>query len=201
MRIITGRYKGRRLEMPVGRDIRPTSEKVKEAIFSTIQTQIPEAVCVDLFTGTGNLGLEALSRGAEKCYFCDNSRESLRIAERNIDMCGARGLAEVIAAGYEKALSILAGYGVKAALFFLDPPYGKGFYEDCFRLIGEFGLLSEDGLILAEHDSRDVFPDVFSGFVKIKDKTFGHVAFTIYAAPEDPGAESGAGHIEVEDRL
>lgn len=92
MRIITGEYKGRRLYAPDNDDIRPTSDKVKEALFSMIAFDLEEAVCVDLFAGTGNLGLEALSRGAGKCYFCDNSKEALNIirkisptAERNTD--------------------------------------------------------------------------------------------------------------------
>ena len=77
MRIITGEYRGRRLESPIGYDVRPTTDKVKEAIFNLLMNDIWDAVVVDLFAGTGNLGLEALSRGAKRCYFCDNSRESL----------------------------------------------------------------------------------------------------------------------------
>ena len=84
MRIITGEFKGRRLEMPVGNDVRPTTEKVKEAIFSTIQSYIYDAKVCDLFSGTGNLGLEAISRGAKLCYFADNSRASLDLTKRNI---------------------------------------------------------------------------------------------------------------------
>ena len=91
MRIITGDFKGRRLEMPVGNDIRPTTEKVKEALFSMIAGNLYDAVCADLFSGTGNLGLEALSRGAEKCYFADNNRASLELTRRNIAMCRAEG--------------------------------------------------------------------------------------------------------------
>ena len=89
MRIITGDFKGRRLEMPVGNDIRPTTEKVKEALFSMIAGNLYDAVCADLFSGTGNLGLEALSRGAEKCYFADNNRASLELTRRTIAMCRA----------------------------------------------------------------------------------------------------------------
>jgi 16S rRNA (guanine(966)-N(2))-methyltransferase RsmD len=84
MRIIAGDYKGRRLETPEGYDVRPTTDKVKEALFSIISPYIGGGVVVDLFSGTGNLGLEALSRGAEKCYFCDNSRMSIGIIKRNI---------------------------------------------------------------------------------------------------------------------
>ena len=87
MRIITGEYRGRRLESPIGYDVRPTTDKVKEAIFNLLMNDIWDAVVVDLFAGTGNLGLEALSRGAKRCYFCDNSRESLNLIKVNIAKC------------------------------------------------------------------------------------------------------------------
>ncbi|MDR4235344.1 RsmD family RNA methyltransferase, partial [Priestia megaterium] len=79
MRIITGKYRGRKLETPFGNEIRPTSDKVKESIFNILMCDIEDAVCVDLFAGKGNLGLEALSRGASKCWFCDNERNSVDI--------------------------------------------------------------------------------------------------------------------------
>ncbi len=180
MRIITGIFKGRRLEMPIGDDIRPTTEKVKEAIFSTIQTHLYGATVVDLFTGTGNLGLEAISRGAEKCYFCDNSRDSLNLAKRNIAMCKAEDWSIIIPGSYEKALNRLAEKGEKVDIFFLDPPYSQGLYDNCFKLIRELDLLAEDGIILAEHDSRDEFPDEYEGFTKQKDKSYGNIAFSIY---------------------
>ena len=107
MRIITGDFKGRRLEMPENNNIRPTTEKVKEAIFSIIAGNLEDAVCVDLFAGTGNLGLEALSRGAEKCYFGDNSRESLALIKRNIEMCRAEEWSVVIPGDFEKILTRL----------------------------------------------------------------------------------------------
>ena len=89
MRIITGEYRGRKLETPIGYDVRPTTDKVKEAIFNLLQNDIYGAVCVDLFAGTGSLGLEALSRGAEKCYFCDNARASLNLIKTNVKICKA----------------------------------------------------------------------------------------------------------------
>lgn len=97
MRIITGEYKGRKLETPRGDDIRPTTDKVKEAIFNLLMHDVYDAVCVDLFTGTGNLGLEALSRGARRCYFCDNARDSLNLAKTNIKKCQASEKAIVLA--------------------------------------------------------------------------------------------------------
>ncbi len=180
MRIITGDFKGRRLEMPVGNDIRPTTEKVKEALFSMIAGNLCDAVCADLFSGTGNLGLEALSRGAEKCYFSDNSRISLELTKRNIAMCRAEERSSVIAGDYERALSQIAAKGEKIDVFFLDPPYKKGLYERCFELIKDLDLLAEEGIIVAEHGAKDAFPDEISGFEKLRDRTYGSIGITIY---------------------
>lgn len=180
MRIITGDFKGRRLEMPENNNIRPTTEKVKEAIFSIIAGNLEDAVCVDLFAGTGNLGLEALSRGAEKCYFGDNSRESLAIIKRNIEMCRAEEWSVVIPGDFEKILTRLGEKEEKIDIFFLDPPYKKGLYERCFELIREYNLLADEGIIIAEHNIRDVLPEELDGFVKIKERTYGTVAISIY---------------------
>ena len=89
MRVITGDYKGRKLETPEGWDIRPTSDKVKESIFNILMNDTYGAVFCDLFSGTGSLGIEALSRGAERCYFCDSSRESIRLTIHNLKHVGA----------------------------------------------------------------------------------------------------------------
>ena len=180
MRIITGDFKGRRLEMPVGNDIRPTTEKVKEALFSMISGNLYDAVCADLFSGTGNLGLEALSRGAEKCYFSDNSRASLELTKRNIAMCRAEERSTVIAGDYERALSQIAAKGEKVDIFFLDPPYKKGLYEKCFVLINDLKLLAEEGIIVAEHNAEDEFPEELYGFLNLRDKTYGRIGITIY---------------------
>lgn len=180
MRIITGDFKGRRLEMPENNNIRPTTEKVKEAIFSIIAGNLEDAVCVDLFAGTGNLGLEALSRGAEKCYFGDNSRESLALIKRNIEMCRAEEWSVVIPGDFEKILTRLGEKEEKIDIFFLDPPYKKGLYERCFELIREYNLLAGEGIIIAEHNIRDVLPEELDGFVKIKERTYGTVAISIY---------------------
>ena len=104
MRISTGEFKGRKLETPDNNDIRPTSDKVKEAMFSILTNDVPGAVCCDLFAGTGNLGLEALSRGAELCYFCDSSRASIGIIHRNIEHCGATERSVVLTGDYKKTL-------------------------------------------------------------------------------------------------
>lgn len=180
MRIITGDFKGRRLEMPVGNDIRPTTEKVKEALFSILTGRVEGAVCVDLFSGTGNLGLEALSRGADKCYFCDSSRDSLNLTKRNIAMCKAEEWSVVLPGDFEKTLGRLHEKGEKIDIFFLDPPYKDGLYEKCFELIDEYDLLDEDGVIIAEHNFRDRFPETFSGFNLVKERQYGTIVLSLY---------------------
>ena len=180
MRIITGDFKGKKIEMPIGYDIRPTTEKVKEAIFSIIMAYIPEATVCDLFSGTGNLGLEALSRGADKCYFSDSSRDAIALIKRNIANCKAEDWSVIIPGDFEKVLTRLGERGEKIGVFFLDPPYKKGLYERCFELIREFDLLEEDGVIVAEHDVKDEMPEELFGFTKEKDRIYSKICISIY---------------------
>ena len=180
MRIITGDFKGRKIEMPAGYDIRPTTEKVKEAMFSIIGQDIYDAVCVDLFSGTGNLGLEALSRGAEKCWFCDNNRESIRLIKQNIANCRAEEWSCLVPGDYEKCLMRIKESGDKVDVFLLDPPYKKGLYGRCFELIKELDILAEDGIIVAEHKREDEFPEEFEGFTKLKDRNYGTITLSVY---------------------
>ena len=176
MRIIAGDYKGRRLEAPADYEIRPTSDKVKEAMFSIIAPYIEDSVCVDLFSGTGNLGLEALSRGAYKCYFCDNSRTSIGIIKRNISHCRAENTI-VLMGDYLKNLEKI---NEKAHIIFLDPPYEAGLYEKAFNKIRQLGLLDCEGLIVAEHSKGYSMPDELEEFTKVKERKYGHVILSIY---------------------
>ena len=177
MRIITGEYKGRRLISPENDDIRPTSDKVKEALFSMIAFDLEEAVCVDLFAGTGNLGLEALSRGARHCWFGDSSRDSLKLIKENIAYCRAQDKSTVLAGDFRKTLGRLE---TRMDVIFLDPPYEMGLLPECFSLIREYGCLAEDGLIVAEHRREEQLPEELEGFGKIKEKKYGTVVISIY---------------------
>ena len=154
MRIIAGDFKGRRLFAPKDSRIRPTTDKVKESIFSMVAPYLEDAVVIDLFSGTGNLGLEALSRGAARCYFGDKSRESLELTRQNIAHCGAQDRSVPILGEYEYALRKIRE---QADLIFLDPPYKEGLMEDCIQMISELSLLSADGVIVAEHGAEGSF--------------------------------------------
>ncbi|MGI6748851.1 MAG: 16S rRNA (guanine(966)-N(2))-methyltransferase RsmD [Anaerovoracaceae bacterium] len=179
MRIIAGEFKGRKLFTPKNDIIRPTSDKVKEAVFSMIAANIVDSVVIDLFSGTGNLGLEALSRGAKRCYFVDKSRASMKIILQNIAHCNQDEKAITIIGDFEKALRKIPE---KADIIFLDPPYEAGLLTDCFYFISELSLLSEGGVIVAEHKNAESLPDTISGFTKIKEKQYGSIAISIYSA-------------------
>lgn len=177
MRIITGEYKGRKLETPDGYHIRPTSDKVKEAVFSILTGNIYGSVCVDPFAGTGNLGLEALSRGAQRCYFGDNSRDSINLIKTNVKKCGAEKRSVILAGDFTRTL---ASVKEEADIIFLDPPYQKGLYEKCLEMIDSLDLLSEDGIIIAEHDLRDKLPESTENLIKVKERRYGKIMISIY---------------------
>lgn len=177
MRIIAGDFKGRRLFTPKDKKIRPTTDKVKESIFSIIAPYLEEAIVVDLFSGTGNLGLEALSRGARRCYFGDKSRDSIELTRQNIAYCKQEDHSVTIYGDYEYVLGKIPE---KTDLIFLDPPYKKGLMNSCFEAISKNSLLSEEGVIVAEHGAEEILDNEIYGYYKIKEKIYGTIAISIY---------------------
>ncbi len=177
MRIIAGDYKGRRLHSPLDNQIRPTTDKVKEAIFSILFSEIYESNVLDLFAGTGNLGLEALSRGARHCWFSDSSRDSLKLIRENIRYCRADEKATVIPGDFRKVLGNLTE---PMDVIFLDPPYHKNLLLECFSLIREHGSLAEGGVIVAEHRKEEQLPEELENFSKLKERKYGTVVISIY---------------------
>lgn len=179
LRIITGKLRGRKLAVPQDRQVRPTSDKVKEAIFSMIASHIGEGcVCADVFSGTGNLGLEAISRGAARVYFGDKSRDSIRLTRENIKHCGVEEQAVLFAGDYKNTLSRIRE---TVDVFFLDPPYAENLLIPCMEAISEQELLSPGGVIIAEHDIKDTLPDRIGSLCKIKEKKYGRIGVTLYA--------------------
>jgi 16S rRNA (guanine966-N2)-methyltransferase len=184
MRVITGKYKGRKLETPVDESVRPTSDKVKEAVFDLLMNDIYGSVCCDLFAGTGSLGIEALSRGAERCYFGDISRASIKLIYTNVEKCGAQDDAVIITGDFKR---VLRKIHEKVDIFFIDPPYRSGLYEKALETIHFLDLLSDDGIILAEYDSNNVPPEQVEGFVRYRERKYGKTTVGLYRrmTPED----------------
>ncbi len=179
MRIIAGDYKGRRLETPKGAYVRPTGEKVKEAVFSMLAPYIEDSVVLDLFAGTGNLGLEALSRGSSFCYFVDNNRDSVALIKRNIAYCKAEEYSMVCWCEAENSMSQIRR---KVDVVFMDPPFKKGLLDSCFSAIREGEILNPEGLLVVEHGSDELLPEEFQGFFKFKEKKYGNVIVSIFKA-------------------
>ena len=151
MRIIAGSVRGRSFDAPHGRDTRPTLDRVKEAIFGSIQFQVPGATVLDLFSGSGNMGLEALSRGAAEAICVDASPACAALIRKNGEKLGlAQGL-RVMNADYRAALSSMMLEGKQADLVFLDPPYASGFAADAVEIIFREGLLRPGGALIVEH--------------------------------------------------
>lgn len=157
--------------------VRPTTDKVKEAIFSILMNEIYGSNVLDLFSGTGNLGLEALSRGAEHCWFCDSSRDSLKLIRENITYCKANERSTVLAGDFRK---VLARITTQMDIILLDPPYGMDMLPECFDLISEYDLLAENGLIIAEHRKEEQLPEELGKYSKIKERKYGTVVISIY---------------------
>jgi 16S rRNA (guanine(966)-N(2))-methyltransferase RsmD len=170
MRVITGIARGRRLETLPGDATRPTGEKVKEGIFSSIQFFIEGADVLDLFAGSGQLGIEALSRGAKSCVFVDSAKVAQKCIAENIKNCGFEDVSKLKTGD---ALMYLSSAFERFDIAFLDPPYAAGLYDEVFSVIKERSLLKEDGLIVAECDTSHSLN--FAGFSVIKDKTYGKV--------------------------
>ena len=177
MRVIAGDFKGRKLETPLDNQVRPTSDKVKEAMFSILMNQVWGSKVCDLFAGTGGLGLEALSRGASKCYFADQSRASIRLLTENVKRCNASEKSVIFAGDFTRALERIKE---PIDIFIIDPPYGNGLEFKAMEIIKRNDLLAEDGVILVEHDARDVMEDEIAGFTKFKEKKYGKVVLSLY---------------------
>lgn len=177
MRVIAGIYKGRKLESPENYDIRPTTDKAKEALFSILNNDIPGARVLDIFAGTGALGIEALSRGAAECIFTDHSRQSIGLIKRNLAHCGAGENARVIAGDFRKVLPGLAG-GFDVIL--MDPPYNKGLVDEAMEIIWEHQLLAEGGVVVCEHRKEEDLPEQIGGLIREKERRYGIVKLSIY---------------------
>lgn len=177
MRVITGKARGVTLKTPDGMQTRPTTDRVKEALFSIIQFEIPGAAVLDLFGGTGQLGIEALSRGAKSATFVDASDSACRLIAENLKRARLEQNARVVKADY---LAYLSRCREKYQIIFLDPPYAEVFLENALKRITEIDILQSGGIIVAERPLGKELPWDFDGFTRSKDYKYGKVLLTLY---------------------
>ncbi len=155
MRIIAGSAKGKKLLSPIGMGTRPTLDRIKEAIFNIIQNRTRGAVVVDMFSGTGSLGLEAASRGASKCYLIDMGDTTFEMLQKNVENLKFNDKCECLKGDTYKYMQQFADEKIIFDLIFIDPPYAKDMIPPAIEIIGKNRILSKDGLIVCKIDSSE----------------------------------------------
>ena len=175
MRIITGLAKGKRLVTADGLDVRPTPEKVKEGLFSSLQFDIEGRRVLDLFAGSAQLSLEALSRGAESAVMVDNSAASIKIIKKNVESCGFEDKARIVQSDYA---SFCASCRNTFDIVFLDPPYKAGILMPAIKAV--LPLMSDYGFIVCEHPPEVELEERVGGFAVAKTYRYGKVYLTVY---------------------
>ena len=177
MRVITGKARGIALKTPDGMLTRPTADRVKEALFSIIQFDIPAAKVLDLFGGTGQLGIEALSRGAKSAVFVDEREEACKLIRENLKRTRLEVDARVVRSDY---MAYLKSCKETFDIIFLDPPYAEVFLENSLKMITEIDILQSGGIIVAERPlGKELLCD-FPGFTRSKDYKYGKTLLTVF---------------------
>ena len=177
MRVITGKARGVQLKTPEGMLTRPTADKVKEALFSIVNFDIPAAKVLDLFAGTGQLGIEALSRGADSAVFVDAREDACKIVRENLRRTKLEAYASVVRSDY---LDYLRRCKSKFDIILLDPPYAEEFLEKALKCITEIDILQSGGIIITERPLGNELPYDFEGFTRSKDYKYGNTLLTLY---------------------
>ena len=175
MRVISGKYKGKKL---IGFDIdgtRPTMDRVKESLFGIIQNNIKNSVVLDLFAGSGSLGIEAISNGASEVYFIDNNIELINIIKKNTS--GINEKMHIMKSDYRNALELIKNSNIKFDIIFLDPPYKLNLINDCLEKIVEYNLLNENGIVVCEYETENIENNTLK---LIKDRKYGSKKIKIF---------------------
>jgi len=180
LRIISGEHKGRTIKTIPGRDTRPTTDRVKEALFNIIQNKLFGSQILDLYSGTGNLGLEALSRGAENVVFVEKSPAALKVLHENCHCMNYTENVKILPYDVKKALVFLSKHGCIFDIVFMDPPYDKGFEVPTIQSIDEHNLLNSEGIIIVEHLLLNNLPSHIGSFSRYDHRKYGKTAISFY---------------------
>ena len=177
MRVISGTARGIVLKTPEGLNTRPTADRVKEALFSIIQFEVPGTRVLDLFGGTGQLGIEAMSRGAQSAVFVDASDVACKLIRENLKRTSFQEKSKVIRSDY---MNFLKNSQEKFDIIFLDPPYMEDFLENSLKMITEIDILQSGGIIVTERPLEKILPFEFPGFTRSKDYKYGKTVLTLF---------------------
>lgn len=184
MRIITGTAKGFKLKTPRGLDVRPTGDRVKESVFSILTPHIRQAEILDLFAGTGNLGLEALSRGAKSAVFVDNASTSLSIVKENANHTGLAEWASYVKADVYKSLERFHMEGRQFDIIFCDPPYNKGHVNAVLTKLDEIPLLKPEGIFVLEHSRHESITKIGINIQLFRQEAYGETVVSFFRSSQ-----------------
>jgi 16S rRNA (guanine(966)-N(2))-methyltransferase RsmD len=187
MRIISGTSKGRRLATLKRHALRPTSDRVKESIFNILGKVVEGKKVLDLFAGTGALGMEALSRGAKRAFFVEKGRQAIRLIRKNLSQLGMEGRSEIVPKDANRAIGILKERGETVELILMDPPYQKGLIHKTLSKLTSHKIYHEDSILVIEHDRRELLPDTIEGWDLIRQRRIGDTVISFLT----PRLESG----------
>ena len=184
MRIIAGNWKGKILNSPKTDKTRPTLDRVKEAQFSMLLPYLEGAVVLDLFSGTGNLGIEALSRGAKYVHFNDVNHDAIKVIYSNVQLTNYQDCAKITKKDYEKCIKSLNEEKKQFDIIFLDPPYEAKVEEKCLEMLSKSNLIHSDTVIILESDKEKKFNECVDGLELTDKRTYGRVMLRIYKREE-----------------
>jgi len=192
MRIISGTSKGRKLVTLKSQSLRPTSDRVKESIFNILREEIEGGMVLDLFAGTGNLGIEALSRGAKKVIFVEKGRHALGLIQRNLAQFGLEEQSEILPTDANRAIGILKQRGKTFDLIFMDPPYEKGLIEETLTKLSSHQIYHRDSILVIEHHRRELLPPIINRWNLIRQRQMGDTVIS-FLTPREGHASTEAG--------
>ena len=185
MRIIAGKARGKKLKTPDGDHIRPTLDRIRENIYNMIGTGIRGSVFLDLFSGTGAMGIEALSRGANKVYFVDSDRRSYELTQYNIKSARLEENALIYNMEAERALEQFESQGVKFDIIFLDPPYNKGIVQKILQQLEKYNIMQDEGTAIVETDRSEETPESIGKFFREREKNYAATKITFYGVANE----------------
>ncbi|MCR6515363.1 MAG: 16S rRNA (guanine(966)-N(2))-methyltransferase RsmD [Clostridium sp.] len=180
MRIIAGKARGRKLLSPETYETRPTLDRVKESMFSVIQMNVPDATVIDVFAGTGSLGLEAASRGAKEVHLVDKSKVTYPLLKKNVENLKFNDFCYTYNSDAYDVLRLLNKKGKKFDLVFIDPPYCREMIPEALKIIEENNMLTEDGLIVTKIDSIEEIYEGYKSIECVRSKRYGNTTICLY---------------------
>jgi RNA methyltransferase, rsmD family len=184
VRVISGSARGLKLNTPGDDRVRPTTDRVKESMFNIVQDWVYDSQVLDLFAGSGALGIEALSRGASQAVFCDNSLDSIKIIKSNIEKARVVDRSQIVSGDYKRCLRDMEAKNQSFDMIFVDPPYYEGLFEEVLDTIRSCKILKKDGIVIVEHDAKKPIGQV-EGLEVYKEKKYGITMLTFYCLEDD----------------